>query len=521
MALNKIDSRGVYSLVAPEVTHGVFPAGATWRKLDLNSYSDASSSYESTPREVMDGSRQARKGKQSSKEVSFGYNIDVTKSNSLAQVASFLYNTPKEKFTTRSAFVGSPLTTVVTNLITAITDTTITTTATVAASLKAGDIIVVEDGVNDRVPLVVVTAVTTVVTFAKLNPLHVIKVVSPLTDARIIKVGVKAAAGDMVLASTATAATLTTAAGDFVAMGLSRGEWIFVGGDDAAFKFASTPPFYARIFDVKAKVLTFDTTTSPIVADVGAATTLALFFGTFIVNGDTRTSYTHARHLGKNEAGKTLVETFTGCVPNEMGVSLSEASYVQLDLGYMAKDHRPTTMTTPEFTAAYTKVKEPPEEDAFHTSSDLYRQRLSVDGVALNTAAITSFVQEASISITNNLSADTALGQLGAFDFSVGNFGLTGSITAYFIGLEAIDAVRCNCTVGMDLILATKNSGIVVDMPSFTLGGNIEVEANASIKIALEQAAFRSSKFGYMLSWTSFPYLPAAAMPNGLDACDC
>lgn len=521
MAISKIDSRGVYTLVAPEASLGVFPVGATWRKLDLNSYSDAGSSYESTPREVMDGARQARKGKQSSKTVNFGYNIDITKSNTLAQVASFLYNKPKEKFTTRSAVAGSPLTTVVTNAILSMTSTTITAASTLVPSLVAGDIIILEDGVNDRIALTVTSVLAAVVTFGYLKAGQVFKVHTNVANARIVKVGVKAAAADMKLATTATTATLTTTAADFTTWGLTKGEWIFVGGDETATKFASTPPFYARISDITAKVLTFDTTTSPAVADVGTGVSLAIFYGTFIFNGDTRTSYTHARHLGKDDAGKTLVETFTGCVPNELSLNLSEASYAQLDLAYMAKDHAPTALDTATFNTTYATVKEPPEEDAFHTSSDFFRQRLAVQGVNLNPAAITSFVQEASLSITNNLSEDTAQGFLGAFDFSVGNFGLTGSMTAYFVGLEAVNAIRCNCTVGMDLILASKNSGIVVDMPSFTLGGNLEVEANASIKIALEQAAFRSSTYGYMLGWTSFPYLPASAMPLGSDACDC
>lgn len=521
MAINKIDSRGVYALVAPESSLGVFPVGANWRKLDLNSYSDAGSSYESTPREVMDGSRQARKGKQSSKDVNFGYNIDVTKSNTIAQVASFLYNTPKEKFTTRSVVAGSPLTNVATNVLTGMTATTVTATATLAAALKADDIIIIEDGVNDRVPLVVASVATTTVTFAKLNAAQNLQINTNLANARIVKVGVRAAADDMKLALSGATATLTTTALDFTTMGLTKGEWVFVGGDATANKFAATPPFYARVSNIAAKVITFDTTTSPIVADTGTGVSLALFFGTFIHNGDIVSSYTHARHLGKDASGKVLVETFLGCVPNEMSVNASEASYVQLDLAYLGTDHKPEALTQETFNSTYAKVTEPPEEDAFHTASDFYRQRLSVEGTTLNPAAITSFVQEASLSITNNLSADTRQGKLGAFDYSVGNFGLTGSMTAYFVGLEAINAMRCNCTVGMDLILATKNTGIVVDVPAFTLGGNIEVEANTSIKIALEQAAFKSSKFGFMLGWTSFGYLPNVAMPEGQDACEC
>lgn len=521
MPLNKMDSRAVYSLVAPEAALGVFPVSATWRKLDLNSYSDAGSSYETTPREVMDGARMARKGKQSSKNVQFGYNIDITKSNTVAQVAAFMFNAPREKANSRSVVAGSPFTAVAPITVSSITATTIVMASTVATLFAANDIIILEDGVNDRVPLVVSSVATTTITVAKLNATQTFKVHTNLANARVVKVGIRGAAADLALTADATSATLTTTALTFNTMGLTVGEWIFVGGDDAAMKYTATPPFYARISAIGAKTLTLDTTTAPAVADPGTGKTICLFFGSFIFNGDTRTSYTHSRYLGKTEDGKNLVESFTGCVPNEMGVNLAESSYAQLDLAYLARDHRPAQLDNATFNTTYNKVLEAPDEEAFHTASDVYRQRLYVDGVNLNPAALTSFATEASLSITNNVTEDNAMGKLGAFDFSTGNFGLSGSVTAYFVDLEAVNAIRCNCTVGMDIILATKNTGIVIDMPAFTLGGTIDVEANTSIKMGLEQAAFRSGKFGYMLSWTAFPYLPAAAMPEGIDGCDC
>lgn len=520
MSVSKIDTRVVYTLVAPEQSQGVFPTNADWRKLDLNSYSDAGSTYESTPREVMDGSRQARKGRQSNKTVNFGYNIDVTKSNTAAQVASFLYGKPTEKYTTRSIVAGSLLTTLPTIALQGMTATTVTASASVNG-LTTGDIVIIEDGMNDRTPLVVEGVADSTVTFAQLNATDTMGITTDLANARLVKVGVKAAAGDLTLVVTSRTVTVQSTTLNFNTLGIQKGEWVFVGGDATATRFARTEPFYARVSNVAENALTFDTTTSPVVADDGAGVTITLYLGTFTTNGDTVSTYTHARHLGLSADGETMVETFTGCTPNELSLNLSESSFVSLDMSYMATDHKPTALSTVDFQSTYAKVSEAPDDEAFHTSSDFYRQRLAVHGVNLNPAALTSFVQEASITISNNLSEDTGLGKLGAFDFSVGNFGLTGSITAYFVDLAAINAIRCNCTVGMDLILATKNTGIVVDVPSFTLGGNLEVEANTSIKIALEQTAFKSSEFGFMIGWTSFAYLPTIAMPEGQDDCEC
>jgi len=524
MALSKIDSNVVYTLVAPEQSIGVFPVGATWKKLDLSSYSDAGSSYETATRNVMSGDRRGRKGKQSSKTVNFGYNAELTSAGMLQQIASFLYGVPNEKFTSRSEFFGTSLTTLPNLGVTAVSDTSITLSAAPAAnSLAAGDIIVLLDGKNDRVPLVVKSIAAAVITVEKLDATNKIRTGTIPAKSRVVKVGIKAAADDFVLGLSAdsTRATLTTTARDFTTMGLKVGEWVFVGGDAPANKFGSTAPFYARIVDVAAKVLTFDTTTSPIVADTGAGKAITLYFGTFITDGSTRTSFTHARYLGKAENGDALVETFTGCVPNEMSINASEAEFVTLDLAYLGLDHKPQQITQEAFNATYANVVQPDEDaEAYHTATDIYRQRLAVDKLGLSTSAITSFVQDSSLSVTNNISGDTGNGKLGAFDFSVGDFGLSGSLTAYFIGLEAVNAIRCNCTVGMDLIFAAKNTGAVVDVPAFTLGGGIEVEANASIKIGLEQAAFKS-RFGYVVSYTSFAYLPNIAMPEGTGDCEC
>ena len=127
---------------------------------------------------------------------------------------------------------------------------------------------------NDRTPLVVTTLAAGTVTFAPLIAAQSVRVGHSVAKARIVKVGMKAAADDMVLAATGATATLTATAADFTKLGLTVGEWIFVGGDDTVSKFATTPPFYARVSAITAKVLTFDSTTSPIVADTGAGKTI-------------------------------------------------------------------------------------------------------------------------------------------------------------------------------------------------------------------------------------------------------
>jgi len=86
-----------------------------------------------------------------------------------------------------------------------------------------------------------------------------------------------------------------------------------------------------------------------------------------------------------------------------------------------------------------------------------------------------------------------------------------GNITAYFADIAAVQAVRNNSDVALDLAVVKANAGLVLDVPLISLGdGRLSVEQDSPITLPLTVEAAESS-FGYTLLLNEFPYLPNAA----------
>ena len=514
----RLNSNDTSTAMAWEQVVGVAPTTGDYRALDLNSYSDAGASYENTARSVMDGDRQLLKGAQTSKTAAFGYNIDNTILNTAPQVAAFMWKAPREQANTRSIVALSPFSAVVPATVTAWSGAAFTVSGS-GTNFSAGDIIVCEDMVNNRFPLVVSAATATTVTAAPVTGGTAPVALGTRPDARLVKVG-KVCPVAVTLAATAANATLTLASGTWAALGLfGVGDWIFVGGDDAANRFTATDPFYARVSAINGLILTLDTTTRAIVGDTCSA--LHVYLATQCTNGKTLASMTHNRYLGLDPDNKHMREVITGCMANEMSINSTEKALVTQDFSFIAMDAEYPLLDDVENTALQARIIPPPTTDAINTSTDVVRQRMSVLKIAqMNTAEIHSFVQELNVSVTNNLSEDTAMGHVGNVGATAGDFGVTGNATLYFNSTAALNAIKCNCTVGLDMIYARKNAGIIVDIPELTLSGDgIQVEKGASIKLALDQNAFKS-RFGYTMNYVIFHYLPNAAMP-AQTACNC
>lgn len=116
------------------------------------------------------------------------------------------------------------------------------------------------------------------------------------------------------------------------------------------------------------------------------------------------------------------------------------------------------------------------------------------------------------LSINNNVTVDKAVGVLGGFDVSIGNFEVDVSTDAYFAYVEALKSIRGNADVSALCIIAQKNYGCVWDVPLGTVGGGqLSVEAGTAIKTSLEFAG-AENQHGFTLQYQSFPYLPTIAM---------
>lgn len=316
-------------------------------------------------------------------------------------------------------------------------------------------------------------------------------------------------------------ATLTGGAGiGFDTLGLVPGEWVFVGGDLAATQFTQTAstnrPGYARISAVTKSSLTFDDTTWTPQTDAGTGKTLEIFFGTVVRNepnpADIVTrSVQMERQLGNDDSGLPQSQYIKGCIANEFTLNVPTAEKVTADLKYIGLDDEARTGLEGLKSGARVSAL---GEDAYNTSLDIYRVRMAVvDPSEMNSDALFGYVQAATVTINNNATPNKALGFLGGFDVSVGNFDASGSITAYFTTVEALKAIRANADIAYNIIAAAGNAGFIFDMPLLgASGGRLNVALNQPVTIPLTPNGAQNS-LGYTLLSVWFDYLPDIAMP--------
>lgn len=506
---NKIDSNITGLSYAEEQSLKVLPTTPIWYGLEPNSYSDFGGELSTVARAPIDPSRQNKKGTITDLDASGGFNADFTKSNAVRLLQGFFFADAREKPTT-APLNGAQV------AITAVASATKTfTLASGGTAFTAGAIINAvgfSNPTNNGPKTVVSSTATTVVVSETL-----VDEAAPPAAAKIEAVGVKLASADCNVTVTSGIVALTLTAGDFTTMGLIPGQWVFVGGDATSDRFTNNVGF-ARIKTIAAKTLTFDDVTWTPQAEVGTAKTIRLYSGLVIKNEKTaalikRRSYNIERILGMGATG-TQCEYLEGAVANEFTLNVPQADKLNADFTFVACDNTHRSGEVGDEQKTGTRVSAP-AEDAFNTSSDIYRIKLSVNNSATSSPSpLFGYVSEVKVSINNNVTPNKAVGVLGAFDTSAGNFEVGGSITAYFTDIAAVKAVRANSDVGLSLISSAKNAGFIFDIPLLGLGGGrLNVEKDAPITVPLEPAGAENPN-GYTLLFESFSYLPNVAMPD-------
>ena len=505
MVAEKQDANLVGFYKIREATLGVVPATGTWMTREPNSFDDLGAEYTKTARRPFSPSRQRKKGATTDMDADGGYNEDLTQNNMQTELEEFFFaNLREQTFLSGVAAVA------------ATDDYTVTSTA----GMIAGHLLQAKgfnDNANNRVD--VVTAIT--------DATHV-SVAAGLVDEAAAPgktlevVGFQFTAGDVSIDVVGGKAVLSGSTVDMNDFGLVPGQWVFIGGDDAATKFATIDQFYARVYDISddGTTMRFDKTTQTVVTDAGAGQTIRMFFGPCLRNEDdpdliTRFSSTMERTLGRDDNG-TQSEYITGAVASELSWNSPQAGLVNLDLGYIAQKANTRNGTDGPMSARVDNLRLPAlGEDAFNTSSNLYRIRMGIiDPATLNPNPLFARVTEWTGTFNNNVSSAKAQGVLGGFDTIAGNFDVDIEVTAYFTTIDAIHGVKCNWDVTFDAIYAKQNAGVYVDIPLLSLGGGrLEIEQDSAIMLPLENAA-AESEFGHtaLIGW--FSYLPDVAMPD-------
>jgi len=514
-AINTIKSNITGLAFAEEICYKILPVQGvdgfdpTWYGLEPNSYSDFGGEISTVARSPIDPSRQNKKGTITDLDASGGFNIDFTQNNLTRLLQGFFFADARQPASTKP-LNGTQVT------ITSATTGPNTYTAAAGLGVFGANQLIKASGfattTNNGVKTVTAATATTVTVSETL-----VAEAAPPAAAKLERVGYQLASADANIAVVGGLPSLTVTSADFTTMtDLIVGKWIYLGDDTATNRFANNAG-YARIKSIAAKSLTFDDTTWTPVNESGTGKTIRFYVGTTIRNEQSPSliktrSYNLERQLGLG-ANSTQAEYLEGAIPNELTLNVPQADKVTTDLTFVAANNAFRTGDVGDLIKTGTRVASL-GEDAFNTTSNVFRVKLTVkDPASSNPTSLFAYVTEATITINNNASPNKAIGVLGAFDVTFGNFEVGGSITAYFTTVAAVKAVRNNADVSYNIISAAKNAGFIWDIPLLGLGGGrVTVEKDQAVMLPLESNGAQNS-YGYTMSYENFPYLPNLAMP--------
>lgn len=496
---------GLYE--AEEQTAGVLPATPAWQEREPNSYSDFGGAFAMTTRKPIRRDRQYVKGDVSDNNPTSGYTEDLTPLNMRRKMQGVLFANAREKASTHplnGAAVPITLVDVATKQYRA------------AAGLdrfKVGHILLPQGffaATNN-----VVNTVTAVTAGAVTMANALAADAAPASTAHLEAVGFQYAVGAAALTLPQGRALLTVPAG-VLTHGLNLGEWIAVVG----FMNGAAPmPFYGRVSNLTDTTVEFDKTTGNVVADPGAGDTVALYFGTVVRNEDDPSlivarSYTHERQYGSGASIQS--EGVRGAEANQITITVPTPgadAKVTVEVGHVALSSFERDVGEGVLTAASGTISAALNEPCFKPGLDVYRHKLAViDELTLNPTALVAYSSEASVVINNNLAGNKAIEVFGNSSINIGEFGVSGSINAYWTSVAATRRVRQGADCTWDLILTKANKAVIFDIASLGLGnGRATVEANTPIKLPLDTAAGKG-KFGYTLLVSFLRYVPSVLM---------
>lgn len=509
----KIDSNVTGLSFAEETTLKVLPgtdgADAIWYNLEPNSYSDFGGNITTVARSPIDPSRQNKKGTVTDLDASGGFNIDFTKSNLVRLLQGFFFADARQPSSTKPLNgTQVPVTGVVSATKTYAAASGLGIFGAAQLVLAAGFGLATNNGLRT-----VATAASGAITVAE----TLADEAAPPAAARLDRVGYQFTSADINVAVVAGLPVLTSTVANFTTLAdLIPGKWVYLGDDTAGNRFANNTG-YARIKTIAANALTFDDTTWTPANETGTGKTIRLFVGITIKNEATTAlikhrSYNIERQLGVG-ASDVQAEYLEGAVANEFTLNIPQADKLNADLSFVACDNTHRSGESGDLIKAGTRIASL-GEDAYNTTSTIYRMKLSVKNPASsNDTSLFGYVTDASIMVSNGATPIKAVGTLGAIAVNVGNFVVTGSVNAYFTTVAAVKAVRNNADVGFSMISAAENAGFIFDIPLLGLGGGrLNVEKDNAIMLPLDSNGAANSN-NYTLSYDTFPYLPNLAMP--------
>jgi len=460
--------------------------GPIWKMLEPNSYSDFGSTINTVARNPINRTRQRRKGTATGVDATGGFTQDLTHNNTFDLLQGFCFAMARQRLTT-DPLNGNRIP------VASVSATQFTVTGTMPA-FPVGSIIKASGFANSANNGVFnVTSRTGSTVSVDGNS---VAEATPPAEAKLELVGFNitgySIAGRVLIA-------------DVEDFGLIPGEWFYISGTTDNDGFARAVTVNEDDGEITFDKATFDP------SDEAGAGVIQIYLGTVIRNEPdpaniTRGTIQLERTLG-NDADGVQSEYLTGQVPNELTINIPQEDKITVDLAFVGADAEYRTGAQ-GLKAGLRPYLTP--MDAINSSSDFKRIKLStiIPGQA-DPVPLYSFATDLSVTLNNNASAIKAVGSFGAVEMTAGTFEVGGSITAYFMDLRAVNAVRQYADCTMDIITVSDNMGFLIDIPLMALGnGRLAVEQDQAITIPLENSAFESS-FGYTLLTQQFPFIPS------------
>ena len=489
---------------AEETTFGAIPT-AGWRTLQPNSLSTMGRSITTVSRNPISKERQREKGTVTDLDSAVEFEADLTREDFTDFSEAFVFANNTDAMLNQSVTSDVDATTGYAGTFTeTIVLSSLLYARGFAESANNGLHVVTTEGAGYATDIPVTSTLVTEAT-------------SP-TNATIETCGVRSASGDLEIANVSgSTADITSTALDFTTLGLTAGQFIWIGGSLAANQFteqasASTNYGFARVTGIAANVLGIEKMRSTFTNTTNTGQLVDLYFGQWLRNLDVddadyiERSYTfEGAYKDLASAGNDEYEYAKGNYCNSMAINMPLSDKSTVTWGFVGTDTDNPVTAGSRATGASAALA-PVQTTAFNTSSDFARLRLT----ETDETGLTTDFKDMTITINNNVSPEKVLDTLGAKYMNTGNLEVDISTTVLFSNSDVVDAIRANTTVTMEVALRNDDGAFLLDIPEMTIGdGTKDFPVNESITLALNCMAHKDDTYGISIGISQFPYVPS------------
>jgi hypothetical protein len=303
---------------------------------------------------------------------------------------------------------------------------------------------------------------------------------------------------------------------DFTTMGLSVGQWLWVGGTAGgatAFATAAYRGFAKIKGPITATKIPLERRSWTVgSADTGSSKTIDLYWGRWIRN----VAFGHADYLMSSYqmeltytglSGGTVDEYIyaAGNVFDQVKFNIGEQALVDCDLSFIG-----TTITKPATTRATgaSTAAAPLAIQSFNSVNKVLREKVAIKATDV---VVADDIESAGITIMNHVTPQKQHGTLGTKRDVVGKVEASADLTVALTQDDAIKACQDNTTLTYDIGLRNDDMGMLFDMPSCKCtDAPPSFPANGPVSLALKLAGFRDATGNYTVGISLFPFLPTA-----------